>query len=785
MRSLYSCVAHEHDLVLVGVAALICVSGVYATFSLGAHARSSLNLRERRLWGAAGVISAACAVWATHFIAMLAFHPGAPVGFNPVLTAGSLLVALVVIGAGLVAVVEASSARGRAAAGALVGIGVSAMHYLGMAAYEVPGEVRWDGLAVLWSVAASLVLSAGAALAYGAARPLLRRLAPPLFVLAVCALHFIGMTAVTVVYDPGRTLGADVVRPEALSLAVAGAAALVLGLATAGLWLDQRSKRRQRAEEARLRGLADVALEGLLICRDETVVAANESVKRLYGSSDAPLVGVRVDALIDGKTAGTISENAEEDATFRAPEGPIPVKVLRRSLVLNDKAHTVIAVRDQRERIRTEAQIRSLAFTDPLTGLSNRAQFQAELDAHARSRRGRDRGFALMMIDLDRFKTVNDTLGHAVGDLLLQRAARRLEAAVRDGDVVARLGGDEFAILQPSVADPGDARVLAARVVDLLARPFLLNGNVVNIGASVGVALAPADGEEPQALLRNADLALYKAKAEGRCAFRMFEPGLDARMQARRALELDMRRAVAREEFEVHYQPLVDAKSGRVTGAEALVRWRDAQRGLVSPAEFIPLAEETGMISAIGRWVLRTACAEAATWPEGLTVAVNLSPVQFRDTRLADVVKTVLSETGLDPRRLELEITEGVLIADEERTLATLVALRECGVRISMDDFGTGYSSLSYLRRFPFDKIKIDQSFIRQVPENLESAAIVRAIITLGACLGMSTTVEGVETAEQLAFTTAEGCDHVQGYLLSRPLTADSFIEFLRLREAA
>jgi predicted signal transduction protein with EAL and GGDEF domain len=356
---------------------------------------------------------------------------------------------------------------------------------------------------------------------------------------------------------------------------------------------------------------------------------------------------------------------------------------------------------------------------------------------------------------------------------------------VRDGDVVARLGGDEFAILQLNVSAPDDTRVLAARVVDLLARPFLLNGHVVNIGASAGVAMAPVDGETPEALLRNADLALYKAKAEGRGAFRMFEPGLDARMQARRALELDLRRAVARQEFEVHYQPLLDARSGLVTGAEALVRWRHAERGLVPPADFIPLAEETGLIPAIGQWVLRTACAEAATWPAQMSVAVNLSPIQFRDTRLADTIKSVLADTGLDPHRLELEITEGVLIADEDRTLATLVELRRCGVRIAMDDFGTGYSSLSYLRRFPFDKIKIDQSFIRQVPENEESAAIVRAIITLGNCLGMTTTVEGVETAEQLAFTSSEGCDHVQGFHLSRPLTAGAFADFLRRREVA
>jgi len=578
LRSLYSCVAHEHNLGLVGMAALICVCGVYATFSLGAYARSREQVSERRLWGAAGILSAGCAVWATHFISMLAFHPGAPVGFQPALSAVSLLVAIVVIGAGLVTASRAQALADRAAAGVMVGIGISAMHYLGMAAYQVPGVIQWDVAAVLASIAASLGFSVGSSLAAFSSRRLVRGLAPPLLVLAVCALHFVGMSAVTVVYDPSQALPSGVVHPQVLSLIVAAAATLVVGLATAGVWLDQLSKRRKRAERARLTGLADVALEGLLICRGDSVVAANESVKRLCGGVDTVLVGASVSGLLGGTRVEDISDSAEEDKTLQTPEGPIPVRVLRRSITLNRQPHTVVAVRDQRERIRTEAQIRNLAFSDPLTGLPNRAQFQAELEGHARSRRERDRSFAVMMIDLDRFKTVNDTLGHGVGDLLLQRASRRLQAAVRDGDVVARLGGDEFAILQLNVAAPDDTRVLAARVVDLLARPFLLNGHVVNIGASAGVAMAPVDGETPEALLRNADLALYKAKAEGRGAFRMFEPGLDARMQARRALELDLRRAVARQEFEVHYQPLLDARSGLVTGADRRTRSGAARR---------------------------------------------------------------------------------------------------------------------------------------------------------------------------------------------------------------
>ncbi|GJE00583.1 putative signaling protein [Methylobacterium isbiliense] len=309
-------------------------------------------------------------------------------------------------------------------------------------------------------------------------------------------------------------------------------------------------------------------------------------------------------------------------------------------------------------------------------------------------------------------------------------------------------------------------------MIDILTRPFLIDGHILNVGTSIGIALAPTDGANPEQLMRNADLALYGAKEDGRGGYRMFEDGMNARMQARRTLELDLRRAIARQEFELHYQPQVDARSGRYDGAEALIRWHHPAHGLVSPAQFIPLAEETGLINAIGEWVLRTACAEARSWPDHLTVAVNLSPVQFRDVRLVAMIRSILAEAGLPGSRLEIEITEGTLMQDEERTFAVLGELRADGIRISMDDFGTGYSSLSTLHRFPFDKIKIDQSFVRRVPHDRDSVAIVRAIATLGASLGIKTTAEGVETDRQARFIAEEGCDQIQGYLVSRPVPA-------------
>ncbi|WP_246692974.1 bifunctional diguanylate cyclase/phosphodiesterase [Methylobacterium sp. WL64] len=590
----------------------------------------------------------------------------------------------------------------------------------------------------------------------------------------------------TLTFDPARLLPPEAVPPELMAPVVAGVSLGLLALALVGLRLTLNFRAQVRRDQERLRELASLAVEGLAVCDGMVITTANRSLERLSGLGAGALNGRQLSELFPGLDVTTMPEREEREAELIGADGQrVPVRVLRSDVRLGGKPQTVLAVRDQRERLQTESRMRLLAFSDALTNLPNRTRFHELVAQHAASYHEHGRAFAILMLDLDRFKLVNDTLGHGLGDTLLRKTAERLKSALGAHDIVARLGGDEFAVLQVDVAGSEATHALATRIIDLMGRPFLIDGMLVNVGASVGAALAPMDGIDPDQLLRNADLALYKAKADGKGTFRRFEPALDARMQARRGLEADLRRAIAVQEFELYYQPLVDARTGRINAAEALVRWHHPDRGLVSPADFIPLAEETGLIGPLGQWVLRTACAQAARWPTHIRVAVNLSPAQFRDVRLADTVKAALSAGGLSADRLELEITEGVLLSDEERTLATLTRLRAAGVSISMDDFGTGYSSLSYLRRFPFDKIKVDQSFVRQLPSDPESAAIVRAIITMGTCLGMSITVEGVETAEQFAFTTAEGCDQVQGYHVSRPLPLGEFLSFVDAREAA
>jgi diguanylate cyclase (GGDEF)-like protein len=445
---------------------------------------------------------------------------------------------------------------------------------------------------------------------------------------------------------------------------------------------------------------------------------------------------------------------------------------------------TVVLYTDISELKQREKQIRHLAYHDILTGLPNRALFSQRLDRALADARQRGTSVAVVCIDVDYFKNVNDTLGHSAGDAVLKFLADRLQQALGEDDFVARLGGDEFGIVLVDLDRPEQATQLAWRLLSAVSQPIDLQGQQVVSGISMGISSSATDGDQADQLLKNADLALYRAKSDGRGTFRFFAPEMDARAQARRALEMDLRQALIREQFELHYQPQLDVNSCEIIAFEALVRWRHPERGLVAPCEFIPTAEETGVIVGLGEWVLRRACEDAIAWPDNIKVAVNVSAAQFRNHDLADFVARTLKETGLKPERLELEITESLLLRDVEANLATLTELKTVGVRVSMDDFGTGYSSLGNLRSFPFDKIKIDRSFVNDLEQNAESAAIVRAVLGLGRSLGMVTCAEGVETEEQLARLRGEGCAEVQGFYFSKPQPVQEIPRLLGTRFA-
>jgi diguanylate cyclase (GGDEF)-like protein/PAS domain S-box-containing protein len=444
--------------------------------------------------------------------------------------------------------------------------------------------------------------------------------------------------------------------------------------------------------------------------------------------------------------------------------------------------YIINVVEDVTERRRADEKIAHLAHYDALTGLPNRVLFREQIERELENAKHGGQ-FALLYIDIDEFKSINDSLGHHVGDELLKAVAHRIKDCIKTTDLIARLGGDEFAVIQTAVGNSADTIEFVTRIHEAIRQPYQCLGHHLSTDASIGIALAPQDGTDLDHLIKNADLAMYGAKAEGRRTYRFFEPAMDARAKARLTMEQDLRQAMIDGDFDIHYQPLLDLGSNEVTGCEALLRWRHPERGMVSPAEFIPLAEDTGLINELGDWVLQTACAEAASWPPHVRLAVNVSPVQLKCQTLALRIASALAASGLQPGRLEIEITEAVLIRDDETALAILHELRALGVRIALDDFGTGFSSLSYLKRFPFDKIKIDRCFVSDIEVD-GSAAIVQAVVNIAAARNMTTTAEGVETEQQREILRKLGCTEMQGYLFSAPKPASEVRKLLGVTSA-
>ncbi|WP_334398133.1 putative bifunctional diguanylate cyclase/phosphodiesterase [Bradyrhizobium sp. AZCC 2289] len=549
-----------------------------------------------------------------------------------------------------------------------------------------------------------------------------------------------------------------------------------------------------KQREASFRLLFDSNPVPMIVCAldGERILGVNDAAVEHYGYSRAEFEKLTIRNLqaFDSELpwAGDHSSDEQTARTWkhvRADGALIDLAIYSRQLVHGDQPAILLALMDITERKRAEARLAFMAQHDSLTGLPNRNLLRQQMDdILLHTRRGAEKA-AVLVLGLDNFKAVNDTLGHGIGDKLLRGVAKRLRSTLREEDILARLNSDEFAIVQSGVTRPEDAVLLARRLLEAIGDPYLLDGHSVVIGASIGIAVSPGDGEESEKLLKNADMALSRAKNDFRGTFSFFEAEMDARAQTRRKIEIDLRDAIQNGVLRPYYQPLVDLSTGRITGCEALVRWPHAERGMISPAEFIPVAEETGLINALGGLMLQRACMDAVQWPDDVRVAVNLSPLQFRVGNLLSVVMDALKQSGLPARRLELEITETLLLEKSSQVLATLHALRSLGVRISMDDFGTGYSSLSYLRSFPFDKIKIDQSFVRDLGSNRDAQAIVRSIISLGMGLGVTITAEGVETEAEFSCLRDEGCHEGQGFLFSHARPNAEIVNLLKAQSGA
>ncbi|MBX2830212.1 MAG: EAL domain-containing protein [Rhodospirillales bacterium] len=775
MNQIIHCLTTQHDPWLVFVAVILCLVSLETAFRLYSRA-CNVNIEQASSWLFLTGLVTGSGIWATHFVAMLAYDIGQPTSYTPGLTLLSLFIAILsaVSGFAVARNTTRNPVLARSAGGMIIGIGSVTMHYIGMASLRVAGHVSWDVPIVIWSVilaAAFGMLSLVVAENCKNSRRVL--IGTALLAVAIITMHFSAMGAVIITLDPTVIVPEGLISGDYQALEVASLSLLIIGTGYATSTIDQNV--RANADE-KLQNLADAAIEGIVITQDNIVTDANTSFLSLIDEPRENVVGksfidvwlCESDLDFHGKT-----EDYCESILVAANDGRIPVEVIRRHMQDDSGDLIVYAIRDLRERIEAESHIRFLAEHDPLTGLINRTTFHARLENAIETAAEKNRPLTILSIDFDRFKEVNDVYGPSAGDHVLHEIGSRLRDLGNDHAFFSRVGGDEFvAVLShsDSVNYRQDTLNFAARILDALAPPITINPeDSAQVSASIGMACFPDDGPDGETVLFNADLALYRSKLNGWARMMFFEPEMDSEHREKRQISAALSTALQNDELEIHYQPQCRTECTQFTGFEALLRWKHPELGNVSPALFIPIAEETGQVAQLGEWVLRHACAEAASWPNNLRIAVNLSPVQLQQPDLADMISDVLQSTGLAPNRLELEITETALIHNPTRSRQILDQIKKLGVCIAMDDFGTGYSSLATLLSFPFDKIKIDRSFVSCLINSEEAIAIVRAVINLSRDLKMQVIAEGVETEEQAAFLLAENCTEVQGYKYGHP----------------
>ena len=787
----------------MALAAAVCLISSYACVNLLRHSRRSSG-RLRLTWTIVAALAVGFGIWATHFIGILALRPGFVLSYDFALTALSLAIAIVVCGFGIAMAIRGTGPLDHFLGGAVVGVGISTMHYTGIAALIMGGNLGWNPPLVAVSILAGMVLG-GLAVVSAMGRGWRRLiLGAVLLTLAICVMHFTAISAADFSRCFPLMVDGDV-DGAWLSISLSLISVLILGAAFGSLLLDQADRRRTARELQRQ--LADADKLGEVKKRLELAMTHMAQGLCLYDAhgylslhnSRYPIMlGLAAETVLDGLHFRDICRmslraygisDADLDTYTEAlytrnmeliaqPNGGELVYPLTNGRVLQVQhspigdGSWVTTTDDITERKRNEAAIAHLALHDGLTNLPNRAQFDQKFDLALAEAEAGDDNLAVVAIDLDGFKEINDSYGHAAGDLVLRSLAERLSSMLRDGELVARVGGDEFAAIKRFTSMDA-LRDFIQRLENALFTHLKHDEMSVQTGASIGIAIYPEDGAERSKLLSNADLAMYRAKAEFDRHIAYYESEMDEHSRQRRAMARDLWTALDTNEFELVYQVQQSVQTGVITGYEVLLRWDRPGFGPVSPNDFVPVAEECGAISAIGAWVLSKACRDAATWPEPYKIAVNISAVQLGQIDLIELVRTELILSGLKPQRLELEVTETAIIGDKSRALHILRQIRAMGVSIAIDDFGTGYSSLDTLRSFPFDKIKLDRSFMSEVEDDEQSKAIVRAILALGRSLGVPVLAEGVETAKQLEFLCVEGCNEAQGYLLGRPARMD------------
>lgn len=766
MFTVLECIWQQHDYRLLVLAALTWIVGSTGFFLLLKRAYECTPVR-RRSWVATAALVGGIGIWSTHFISMLAYRGILPISFEIGLTALSAVAAIGMFWLAL-RIWDRGTMSADIGAALVATMGVAIMHFMGMSAIIAAAQIRYDPMLLTQGLTVTFLSFVAAFRTFrqytGVAQI---AVAASFAIVAVCSLHFTAMAATSLIPDPtlpSAAIGGS--RNWLIGAITAISIALILLTAAAAV-IDRYL--------TDLHGLADATLEALVIVHRGRIIEANASFAEMAGTDLSILLGQSPDDWLraaDGLPAICTRMAPVEAMLLNAGESEKTLEIAVHDVEYRGRQCQVIAIRDLTDKKQAQRQVEHMATHDGLTGLPNRALFDERL-THALKRAAHTgEAVVLLAIDLDRFKAVNDIFGHAEGDRILCKVASILQGVAGPADTVARIGGDEFMVLNTSAAHPTDAQTLVAHIIAEVAREMDTARDPTAVNVSIGVAVYPRDAENAELLRHGADVALYRAKESGRGIACFFDREMDAAVRERRALEHDLRHAITRNQLCLVYQALMSSDGHTISGYEALVRWAHPERGLVLPDQFIPLAEETGIIIPLGEWVLREACRTAVEWDNPLSVAVNVSPIQFQLAGLGATVEAILAETGLSANRLELEITESVLMKDRTLALSTLNALKKLGVRIVMDDFGTGYSSLNNLQSFPFDKIKIDRSFVSAIEDDVAARSIIRAIVGIGRSLNLPVVAEGVETEAQRRMIVEEGCLHAQGFLWGLPGSA-------------
>ncbi|HMH17461.1 MAG TPA: EAL domain-containing protein [Burkholderiales bacterium] len=707
---------------LVFLSIVVATVASYVALDLASRVAATQGTRSSRYWLFGGALSMGTGIWSMHFIGMLAFQLPIQMSYNIPITLASLLIAAIASGFALYSISHGSlSWRRLLLAGLLMGIGIAAMHYTGMAAMELNPPVRYS---------------------------------PSIFTASVVIAIVASMVALWIAFQ---------LRTETILSAFwkKAGSAVVMGVAITGMHYT---------------GMAAAVFAPDTVCSVSPQDINNVWLAGAIGGFTFMLLATTLlVSVFDAHLANRAAKHAENLRLVNVDLEKQAAELSQTNVQLQEEV---------KERARSEEKIQYLAYHDGLTTLPNRALFSKILNHGISQAHRRKKELAVLFIDLDRFKNINDTLGHEAGDSLLQEVGKRLKQCLRESDTVARLGGDEFVVLLEDLEDQTRVSVVAHKILVTLVKPFTTLGQEFRVTASIGISTYPTDGEDEKSLMKNADIAMYRAKEEGKNNFQFYSKELNEHSFERLTMESNLRRALERNEFELHYQPKVDLRTSRITGVEALLRWRHPELGMVGPLQFIPMAEETGLIVPIGKWVLRTACRQQKAWQDQglpqMSVAVNLSARQFSDENLLQDITAIVKESGMDPTLLELEITESMLMHNVEKAIRTLDALNDMGIRLAIDDFGTGYSSLSTLKRFPINTIKVDRSFIRDLPGGVDDHAITDAIIAMGRTLGMTVIAEGVETKEQADYLREQSCDEFQGFYFKKPMPANELVKLLQ-----